>query len=231
MSQEIMINLPINYITLKKKLREGLTDSERTFLYPLLPSLPKNGSINELPDVHRIAENLMKMIEPSFSSFLSPEYSSSLPSSASPSPIHSQSTSSSSISSPTYTSKKFSQLTELVKKNQRCEELILLYVLLKKLCLVIPRLDVCYLTVCDLLANQERYIIPTAIAHRTRLDVFRSLLRDYMPRTFAVLYTMGALEERYLNLMFVGFFERLLPAEQVMRILDAFMLEGLHILH
>lgn len=42
--------------------------------------------------------------------------------------------------------------------------------------------------------------------------------------------SFGALDDKYLNLMFVDFFVEILPGKVVLRIIDAFLLEGIKVL-
>ena len=51
-----------------------------------------------------------------------------------------------------------------------------------------------------------------------------------MPKTFKALSGMGALDDRYLDLMFVGLFTEILPPEYVLRMIGSFLLEGVKIL-
>ena len=46
-----------------------------------------------------------------------------------------------------------------------------------------------------------------------------------MPRTYDKLIAMDALEDKYLNLMFMDFFKSLLPRVTVLRMMDAYLLE------
>ena len=46
-----------------------------------------------------------------------------------------------------------------------------------------------------------------------------------MPRTYDKLISMDALEDKYLNLMFMDFFKSLLPRVTVLRMMDAYLLE------
>jgi hypothetical protein len=46
-----------------------------------------------------------------------------------------------------------------------------------------------------------------------------------MPKTHAVLNGISGLDDKYLNLMFMDFFKTLLPMEDVLRIMDAYLLE------
>jgi len=57
------------------------------------------------------------------------------------------------------------------------------------------------------------------------------MLRNYLPKTYLSLTTIGALDEKYLNLMFKDFFTEILPENLVLRIVDAYLLEGVKVLY
>jgi hypothetical protein len=59
---------------------------------------------------------------------------------------------------------------------------------------------------------------------------FRELLKQFMPKTFAALKTIGALDDKYLSTMFVDFFAELLPTSLLLSLMDAYLLEGEKIL-
>jgi hypothetical protein len=57
------------------------------------------------------------------------------------------------------------------------------------------------------------------------------MVKAYLPKTYLSLTTIGALDEKYLNLMFVDFFVEILPENLVLRIVDAYLLEGVKVLY
>lgn len=63
------------------------------------------------------------------------------------------------------------------------------------------------------------------------LNDFREILNSYSPKTYLSLFGIGALEDRFLSLMFQDLFIELLPPDIVLRVMDAFLLEGVKILH
>jgi len=67
-------------------------------------------------------------------------------------------------------------------------------------------------------------------AHACLLADFRDLLNAFSPKTYMSLLSTGALEDRFLDLMFQDFFIELLPPEVVLRVIDAFLMEGNKIL-
>ena len=48
-----------------------------------------------------------------------------------------------------------------------------------------------------------------------------------MPKTYEALTALSALEDQYLNLMFMDFFKTILPKETVLRLVDSYLLEVL----
>ncbi len=52
-----------------------------------------------------------------------------------------------------------------------------------------------------------------------------------MPHTFLSLTQLGALDDKYLTLMFVDLFVEILPERVVLALMDAFLLEGSKILY
>lgn len=82
----------------------------------------------------------------------------------------------------------------------------------------------------DIFNNNDKFHKFDAISHRCRLHAFRKALRVNMPKTFEILNSLRALEDQYLNLIFVEFFGALLRPEHVSRILDCYFNEGLKIL-
>lgn len=76
-----------------------------------------------------------------------------------------------------------------------------------------------------------RYLDLSITGNQKSLFVFRALLKRYSPVTFSVLIKMGALQDKYLNHMFVDLFTSILPHNDVLRILDNFLLEGRVVLY
>eukprot|EP01034_Spumella_vulgaris_P025545 gene25545-32015_t len=79
--------------------------------------------------------------------------------------------------------------------------------------------------------GEEVYYSPGRVGHHTMLFTFRELLEGHMPKTFLSLTQIGALDDKYLNLLFVDFFVELLPERVVLRMIDSFLLEGVKILY
>lgn len=59
---------------------------------------------------------------------------------------------------------------------------------------------------------------------------FREILKRFMPHTFSALRTIGALDDKYLSMMFVDYFVELIPSHILLPLLDAYLLEGVKVL-
>ena len=95
---------------------------------------------------------------------------------------------------------------------------------------VISRYDVCHFVAWDLMDNSSRGLTVKASHYRCLLFAFRQLLLGSMPATADILLRMGALDDIYLNLLFLDWFRNVLPMASVLRMTDAFLLEGEKIL-
>ena len=91
---------------------------------------------------------------------------------------------------------------------------------------VITRYDVCHFVAWDLLEHPSRGLTVKASNYRCLLFAFRQLLLGSMPTTADILLRMGALDDIYLNLLFLDWFRNVLPMTSVLRMTDAFLLEG-----
>lgn len=58
-----------------------------------------------------------------------------------------------------------------------------------------------------------------------KLHVFKQIVKNFIPKTFAALESIEGLDNQFLNLMFMDFFKTLLPKETVLRIVDSYLLE------
>lgn len=84
--------------------------------------------------------------------------------------------------------------------------------------------------ILSVVSSARRYLDPDDEAYAQILQEFRETLAAFSPKTHATLYGIGALEDRFLDLMFRDVFIELLPADVVLRVMDAFLLEGNRIL-
>jgi hypothetical protein len=83
----------------------------------------------------------------------------------------------------------------------------------------------------NITTNTKKYFTPTVKAYGTILYTFKKLLEKFMPQTYAVMMSRGDLSDKYLNLFFIDFFNKLVSNEIVNRILDSFLCEGFKVLY
>ena len=92
---------------------------------------------------------------------------------------------------------------------------------------VLPeRNELVYLILDQVLSDDQRFSDFTEDAIRGNSHAFRKVLEKNMPKTHRSLRDIGALEDEYLGLMFRDFFRELLSPDQVLHIVDAYLLEG-----
>ena len=83
----------------------------------------------------------------------------------------------------------------------------------------------------DLLSCHSKYVTITKLEHFKRLHTFKCVLKEYLPKTSVVLQNIGALDDKYLNLIFIRFFQDIFPINFCYQIIDCFLLEGVKILY
>lgn len=99
------------------------------------------------------------------------------------------------------------------------------------LSLFIPSPEIVFGTACDVLDRQDWFVSPTAARHRMKLFSFRQLVGNFLPKEAAILESIGALGDDYLNLIFLDFMLPLMPVIYCAKIFDIFLLEGNKVLH
>ena len=96
---------------------------------------------------------------------------------------------------------------------------------------VLPdKAEMVYLILDQVLSDEKRFSDFTEDAVLGNCHAFRKVLEKNMPKTHRSLRDIGALEDEFLNMMFRDFFRELLSPEQVLHIVDAFLLEGTSVL-
>lgn len=205
--------VPIGYSSLKQLLRNGLkTNESRNYWWPILTDVKSQAYINEYPDVIEAAEKLHVL-----------------------------------ISEPLLDHKSMSKIqpteeTELIenvaknliyvlKRNKKIEEVDYFQSISRILVKELRRIDVCYMIASNLLGNQDKFCAVSYEGNHCNIFAFKEMLKNYLPKTYLSLTTIGALDEKYLNLMFVDFFTEILPENLVLRIVDAYLLEGVKVLY
>jgi len=232
------ITFPIEGNELKMILRKGLTKTNRVLLWPILPSLPLdsitihyNTDTNDSSNVYYKAEQLHSTLNQPLLDINFQELSLNN--------SHNDSIQSNTISANydvkdlEYNKLMFSKLSYVFNSTSLLSyEVLFSYdTLIRILIAIIQRLDLCYLIVKNLLDDKERFMDPSFKAYNTTLYAFKQLLQKTSPKTFSILQSMGALEDKYLDMIFADFFIELLPPEAVLRVIDSFLFEGVKVLY
>ena len=246
-------DLPIAYDTLKLLLREGLMPEARLFWWPLLPRVMVGTTMRTDPKIKSIATALYlksKVLlspdqQPSLSSYdtistpsvtgtVRADLNTSADTTTNAKPIKNTST-----SSPPRThaetlkalySARVRELLELLTVLYDIPEPGLITPLLGILVLMIPSIDICLQVCFDLLCRQDWFLPLSTAEHRLNVFSFKELLKKHLPDEYRALDESGALQAANLDLIFVNFFQSLLPFQSVVRVLDCYLLEGTKVL-
>ena len=111
------------------------------------------------------------------------------------------------------------------------EDIYLLEPLVYHIAAVVRRIDACFSVCSDMMRKSDWYVTPTMLEHRVKVFSFQDLLEIVMPVTYQYLMSIKALNDEYLNHIFVGLFFSLMPKPYAYRILDSFLIEGGKILY
>ena len=96
----------------------------------------------------------------------------------------------------------------------------LIYPLLLQISKVITNKAFCYYILSEIIEQSSRYLKASPSSHRLKLHAFRELTKRCMIHTYQLLQSIGALEEQYLNLIFVDMFTTILPNDYVNSIVN-----------
>lgn len=96
---------------------------------------------------------------------------------------------------------------------------------------VITNNAICFSLCCDFLDRPGWYISPDAMSHRLKLHTFKELIKRFMIQTYTVLDGIGALADRYLNIILVDMMTPILQPEQVDKIMDGYLIDGVKTLY
>jgi hypothetical protein len=91
----------------------------------------------------------------------------------------------------------------------------LVHPLVQILSKVLTNKVICYFVMTEIMSRPQRYLAATPTSHRSKLHAFRELAKRCMINTYEILEQIGALHERYLNLIFVDMFSTILPEADV----------------
>jgi len=216
--------VPISYTTLKQTLRDGLKFREaRAYWWPMLPALHKyvkgasaseeitGGTIEEHPDFIEIAEQLHVVH-------------------GDPLLDH--------VSMSKYQPTEETAMIEAVTKNlvyflkhKKGVDAGFLNAIIRIIIKEMQRIDVAFLIVNDLLEKRQKYMEPSYEGLFIMNYTFKEMVSEYMPLTYSSLSRIGALDDGYLNMMFLEFFVELLPEQQVLRMFDCYLNEGVKVLY
>lgn len=100
----------------------------------------------------------------------------------------------------------------------------LIHPLVQILSKVLTNKAICYFVVTEIIERPTRYLVASAGSHRVKLHAFRELCKRCMINTWQILDRIGALQEKYLNLIFVDLFSTILPDEDVNSIVSSQLL-------
>ena len=216
------------------------TNDARTYWWPLLVTLEKGKSIDNYPDIKAIAKRLMDMVDKTATTtIITPSSVETAPISilteckvknAMSISIGNHATLKDIVlarccelnklvsvhkgnDTTTTTTTTNTNITNTYNTNtiKGVEEPLLLNSIITIIASIIESVDISHLILCDILSNASKYVTLNTSHHKRRLFVFKTLLSYYLPKTYAVLDQLKALDDQYLNLMFVDFFITLLP--------------------
>lgn len=225
-------DIPITYKELRHLLREGLMPEARLFWWPLLPRVKPKETLKKDPKMKAIATALYIKTKAMIHQPPSFPYTSATDSVPLP-PVMSPQMSSSRTRSESLNavySERVHELLELLRVLHDLPEPGLLLPLLGVLVRMIPSIDLCLQVCFDITSRQEWFIALTSEDHRLHQFTFKELLKKSLPAQHAALDEAGALSAINLNLIFIDFFQSLLPFQTVVRVLDCYLLEGIRVL-
>jgi len=213
-------DIPIAFRELKQDLRGGLMPEARQFWWPLLPRVLPHSTLKTDPHIKSIATTLYlktkQMVPRSSSLYGSPQVGTSYRTR--------------SVSLNAHYSSRVEELLELISVQHDLPEPGLLLPLLDILVRIIPSIDLCLQMCFDITSRQEWFIALNGEEHRLNHFTFKELLKKDLFAEYTALEDAGALNSASLNLIFVDFFQLLLPFQSVVRVLDCYLLEGVAVL-
>lgn len=88
---------------------------------------------------------------------------------------------------------------------------------------VLPNLPICLTLISDVIDTSNWFMCGNLITYRIKLEVFRRILSHTMPKTYAVLVNIRALEEEYLNNIFLFYFLDIYSMHDVLLIVSLYI--------
>jgi hypothetical protein len=214
-------DLPISYHDLKPLLHTGLMPEARLFWWPLLPRVTPKSTLRSDPKIKAIATALY--LKTKARHFPEGEKEVLLLPGIDISLNHADNIQ-------TVYSERVGELLSLLSVLYDLPEPGLLTPLLGILVRMIPSIDLCLQVCFDILSRREWFISLSSVEHRLNLFSFKELLKNNLPDEYRALEDAGALLPASLDLIFVHFFQPLLPFQSVARVLDCYLLEGVSVL-
>jgi hypothetical protein len=199
---EEYVDLPITVDNLREVvLNEGIpSDFFRRFWWPILVTLSREQTLERIPDTRSCSKRkYMMAIEHSKEATIPIDLSwdEDIPENIA---FH---------------------VMKLLVEHYVMEDPGLVYPLVKFISQVITNTAICYMFFSHIMDRPHWYIQLTPTAHRCHLGVFRELAQRGMTKTYGILQSIGAFEEKYLNMIFVDFFTEILPDEYIKCIVSA----------
>ena len=122
-------------------------------------------------------------------------------------------------------------LVYLIKHRCNVENVSYLTPLLMVLVRELERIDLVFFLTLEILEVPSKYLQPTNESRFVVHSTFRKLLEEYMPQTYVSLSSLGALDDRYLSMMFQYFFFELVTQRQALRLVGLYLFEGVKALY
>jgi hypothetical protein len=205
--------IPISYEDLKKDIRCGLSAEARQLWWPILPSIQPGAEILTAPNIKELSEKKYLWAKDRALSH------------------HQAVLDSSNGTGIDDRCDRIDEILSLLIHMYDLKEPGLVKTYVSILVLMIPSVDICFHTCCATLDRPDWFISPTAVNHRLKLYTFKELVRKYLPKQYTRLERIGGLSSEFLNLLFIDLFFSLMPTPDVMRVMDAFLLEGTKVIH
>eukprot|EP01039_Chlorochromonas_danica_P007727 gene7727-8538_t len=208
--------IPVQIAVLKNQLRQGLSAGSRAFWWPVLPSCsPTSAVVSSDPDIPGCAERLAGILKEPLLDYKAMEtiYQHESPSELLESTLR--------------------NLSYVLVNTSKTSSYGLVYFssLLRIFVHVIKRVDIVCWMANTILDEPKRFGKYDYVGNFAAINTFKEMVKSYCPKTFSILHGMGALEDKYLNLIFANFFVEILPPSVVYSIIDAFLLEGDKVLY
>jgi hypothetical protein len=213
----------VSYAYLKQILRQGIEkDNARALIWCILTSIPAPSSDNTVDDISLsgVYEDYSISAKALYDS-VTAKHRAKVDSY----PVHSN-------EETVYINQTTELLCFLLQQRPNLEKPDFFSPLIRILVKITRRVDMTYLIATDLLNNKEnKYLDATPVGIFVTNYTFKEIVKQAMPETYAVLDKIGALKAEYLQLIFQDFCVEILPEPVVMRIVDAYLLEGMKVLY